>query len=277
MAAVRRPRVVAQRPARLIRHLDHLARLDIDDDQPAVLVARGEMRPRRRPIGGVAHPLSAAGELLRLTRAVLLHQVDLVLAAGVRNVGDPAAVGRPARPLVVRGRAAGQITHRPMLDGHGEDVPARHEQRPFALRAEIRALDQFGGGDARGAHRQAVVRHRDGDRPRRFVIDRVDLQLAVQLVDDPAGAVVARPAHVPGVAIGEACDLPRSKVVRIQIERPGPVGREVNRVANPHRIPIRPPVRRHPLHRVGLAVEDVQLLRPSALVPLPRAEVPEQR
>ena len=34
-------------------------------------------------------------------------------------------------------------------------------------------------------------------------IDVVDHQLAVELVDDPAGAVIARPAHVPEILVGE--------------------------------------------------------------------------
>ena len=235
------------------------------------------MRARRRPLGGVAHGLSAARELLRLAGAVLRHQIDLVLAAGVGDERNPAPVRRPARPLVVRRRAARQVAYRPVLDRRREDVAARHDQRPLPLRAELRVLDQLRRGDARRAHRQAVVRHGDRDRPRRAVVYRIDLQLAVELVDDPAGAVVGRPADVPGFAVGELRDLARSQVVRVQVERPRPVRGEVDAVADPHRIPIGPPVRRHPLHRVGLAVEDVQLLRPAPLVPLPRPEVPEQR
>ena len=277
MPAAGRPDVVAKRSARLVRHVDDRLRLDVEDVQLPVLVAEGEMLPGRRPLRRVPHRPSAGGEPLRRAGAVLRDEVDLVLARRVRHVRDAAAVRRPARPLVVRRRAARQVARRSVLDRRGEDVAARDEQRPLPLRTQLRVLDQAGGGDPRRTHREAVVRHRDGDRTRRPPVDGVDLQLAVQLVDDPVRAVVARPADVPGVAVGELLRLARAEVVAVEVERSGPVGGEVDGVADPHRVAVGAPVIGDPLHGVRLAVEDVQLLRPASLVPLPGPEVAEQR
>ena len=277
VAAAGRPDVVAQRPARLVGDVDDRLRLDVDDVQPAVLVAEGQVLPGGRPLRRVAHRLPAAGELLRLAGAVLRDQVDLVLAARVRDVRDAAAVGRPARPLVVRAGAAGEVARRAVLDRGREHVAARHEEGPLPLRAELRVLDEVGRRDARRPHGEPVVRHRDRDGARRALVDRVDLQLAVQLVDDAAGAVVARPADVPRLAVGELRRLARGEVVAVEVERAAAVRREVDGVADPHRVPVGAPVIGHALDRVRLAVEDVELLRPAALVALPRPEVAKQR
>ena len=159
----------------------------------------------------------------------------------------------------------------------GENVAARHEERPLAPRTQVRALQQVRRRHPRWAHRQAVVRHRDGDGPRRPVVDAVNPQLAVQLVDDTVGAVVARPAHVPRIAVGELRRLARGEVVAVQVQRAVPVRGEVDGVADPHRVAVGAPMRRHPFDHVRLAVEDVELLRPAPLVPLPGPEVAEQR
>ena len=277
VASARRPDVVAKLPARLVRHVDDLLRLELDDVELPLLVAEGQVLAVRRPLRGVAHRPPAGRELLGLAGAVLRDQVDLVLAGRVRDVRDTPAVGRPARPPVVRRRAPRQVAGRTVLDGSREDVAAGHEERPFPLRAQRGALDQVGRRHSRRPHRQAVVRHRDRDRTGRPVVDRVDLQLPVQLVDDPVGAVVAGPADVPRVAVGELRRFSRGEVVAVEVERSVPVRGEVDGVADPHRVAVGAPVGRHPLDHVRLAVEDVELLGPAPLVALPGPEVAEQR
>ena len=54
VAAAGRPDVVAQRAARLVGDLDDLLRLHVDDAEPAVLVAEGQVLAGRRPLGRVA-------------------------------------------------------------------------------------------------------------------------------------------------------------------------------------------------------------------------------
>jgi hypothetical protein len=92
----------------------------------------------------------------------------------------------------------------PFSMGHGEDVAAGHEQRPLALRAELEVLDVLvGRGDATGA----------GETPSSGTVMEIarsapdemssTCSSPFELVDDAAGAVVARPAHVPLVLFGE--------------------------------------------------------------------------
>jgi hypothetical protein len=102
------------------------------------------------------------------------------------------------------------------------------------------------------------------------------LQIAVQFVHDPSFAVVAGPAHVPRVAMRELPDLAGFHVVRVEVERAAPVRAEVDRVADPHRVAVRAGMIRNPFPLMGAQVEHVQVLRPAALIPFPRAEVPDQ-
>ena len=77
--------------------------------------------------------------------------------------------------------------------------------------------------------------------------------------------------------MGELRRLARGEVVRIEVERAVAIRGEADGAADPHRVPVGAPVLGHAFDRVGLAVEDVELLRPAALVPLPRPEITEQR
>src|SRR5205085_1596514 len=134
--ALRRPDVVANLAAPRIDDLRELAVVEREDEYLAVLVAEGDARAVGGPFGRVPHGVAARGDLLGGLRAVLLHDPDFFLAALVGDEGDARAVGRPARPLVVRAAGVGQVARRAVLDRRGEDVAARAEQGALAFRAE---------------------------------------------------------------------------------------------------------------------------------------------
>ena len=100
-----------------------------------------------------------------------------------------------------------------------------------------------------------------------------DVQLAVQLVDDLAVRVGARPADVPLRAPGELGGGAARHVQGVEVERAGAVRVEIDLVADPHRIALGA---RGPGDLADLAareVEDPEVLSPASLIALPGAEV----
>ncbi len=63
----------------------------------------------------------------------------------------------------------------------------------------------------------------------------------------------------------------------VEVELAVPVGREVDGVADPHRVALGAHVRGDLVALVGREVEGVEVLRPAAFVALPVAEVAEER
>ena len=275
VCALRRPGVVADGAALVAGDLDHLPVGEGDDEEPAVLVREGDVRPLGRPLRGVGHALSPLRQRLRLP-ARLVHEPDLVLARRVRDERDPLAVGGPAGVLVVDAGGRGQVARWALLDGEGEDVAAGHEERPLALRAELEAFDVSLDAHPRGAHRDAVARDEDRDRLVGLRADVVDAQLAVQLVDDAGRVVGRRPADVPRGAARELRDRVGLRVPGVEVERAVAVGGEVDPVADPHGVALGALAGGEGLGVVRGEVVDPEVLRPAALVALPGAEVAEE-
>jgi hypothetical protein len=240
----------------------------------AVLVGEGDLLAVRGPGDPVEADRQAVGELLGLGLTRLVDGVDLLLARGVGDVGDLDPVRGPDGVPIVGSGGAREVAHRAVLDGHGVDVAPRHEQGTLAVGREVEVLDVVRHRDVLGAGGERVRGHVDGDGVALAGGDVVDRQLTTQLVDDPALAVVARPAHVPGGRVGELLDAAARDVVGVEVQRAVAVRGEVDRVADPHGVAVGPRVVRHPRRVEALEVEDPQVLGPAALVALPAPEVP---
>ena len=276
-AAVGSPSVVAAVAALVARDLRHLLRVERERMDAAFLVAEHQVLAVGRPHDSVLARLAAARQLLELARAVLVGEIELFFTVAIGDERDLRAVGRPARPAVVRVRRMREVARRAFLDRHAEHVAARDDQRALGLGTEREVFDPVAGRDARRPHRDAVVRHLNRDLLVRVRLRVVDRELAVLLVHDLAVLALARPAHVPGLAGRQLLDLLRLDVVGVQVERAVAVGVEVDLVSDPHRVALGPRGRRDGFELGGLQVVDEEILRPTAFVALPRAEVARQR
>ncbi len=274
---VRRPGVVEDPPEGIVGHLGELLVGHRHHQHLAVVVADRQPRPIGRPAQAVQLANVVGGERHRGARTVLGRQVDLVLAAHVRNERNRCAVRRPHRVPVVGVGGVGEVARRPLLDGHREHVPARREDGALALGGEVEPVDEPGGGIAPRPAVQAVVWH--GDREPRLLPGRhiVHRQFATQLVDDAAGVVRGRPADIPRGRAGELLYSFASDVKAVQVEGAVTIGDEEDTAADPHGIALGALGVGHRPHLVGGQVVNVEVLRPPALVPFPGAKVAEQR
>ncbi len=268
---------VAELAAPLVGDLGDRAVGEAHHVELAVLVGEGDALAVGRPLRVVAEGVAAVGDLPRRAGAVLGDDVELVLAVGVGEVGDLRAVRRPAGPLVVRARGVGEVAGRPVLGGHREDVAARHDDRPLAVRRQRRVLDEPGDVAAVRPRRHQVAGHLDRDLPRRAAGGVEQLELAVELVDDLPLRAGARPAHVPQRRLRHLLGGAARGVVDEQVERAGAVGGEPDAVADPHRVAVGARVVGDARRPPGGEVEDVEVLGPAAGVALPAPEVAEQR
>ena len=99
--AARRPGVVEHLAACFVGHLYQRLVGQGQDEHLAILVGEGQALAVGRPGRGVPHGLAAPGELFGLAGALLVDQVEFLLAGRVREISDLAAVGRPAGRLVM--------------------------------------------------------------------------------------------------------------------------------------------------------------------------------
>ena len=285
----RRPVVAGAEGTRVVGDLDDLAWpagrvvvapvTGVDDAEPSLLVDEGDAVAAGRPQQVVVVASDAAlGELHGFAAAVLVHHPDLGFSAAIGREGDPPSVRRPGGTAVVGARAVGQVAGRSVLDRHAEDVAARGEGGALRLRAERVAGDSVRRRDPAWPAGELVRRHVHGDGARAAGGSVEDLERAGLLVDDPPVRLVgAGPTHVPPVLFGELLDFARGRVVGVEVQRAVTVGREVDRVADPHRVAVGALVVRDLDRLQTLDVEDPEVLRPAAFVPLPVPEVPGHR
>ncbi len=176
----------------------------------------------------------AIGYLLRLAVPHLVDHPDLVLATSVGDVGDVLTVSRPGDVTVVGARAACQIPCRPVLDRNGKDVTAGHHDGSLAFRRQIVAAQLVGHRDATRSFPQAIVGDLDRDSAVIAVGDVEDVELTIELVDDAAVVISARPAHVPELGVRNLLDATAYWIVGVQVEPVVPIRDEVDPVADPH-------------------------------------------
>ncbi len=174
-------------------------------------------------------------------------------------------------------RAVREVARRPSLDRHRKDVAPRDDQRPLALRTELEVFNQIRGRHPCRPLRHAIVWDPDRQLPRRCLVDREDLEFAVQLIDNLVPPIIARPANVPRPAPRELARGARLDVIAEQVHVAVPIRGKVDVVADPHRVAIRPRVIGDAIHVMGRQVEEVQIVRPSTFVPLLGAKIAEHR
>jgi len=276
-APIRRPAVLTCDVGRIARDQHAPAVGDLHREQPSGVVGEGDAflvgRHHRREIAGSR----SGGESLRRGGAVLVLHIDLILAAAVRDVHQPPAVGGPAGFAIVGVGGVRQIAGDAVPGRHVEDVAARHHRDALAARADRDALDVVGRIHRLRPPAGVVGGHLDRHRAVRFAAGVEHMQLAVQFVDDVAVGVGTRPAHVPIAVVGERAGLAGGEVVAVQIEHAAAVRIEINRIADPHRIAVGARIVGD-LHQGRMPeVEDVQIVGPAALVALFAAKVPPQR
>ena len=239
------------------------------------LSVKARCLPSGRPERRVQLAHQARGQRFGLPLAVLGHEVDLILAAHVRDERDLLAVRRPAGLPVVGAGAVREVAHGALLDGHGEHVAAGHEEGALALGRQGEAFDVLLSADARGPRGAAIRGHGDGDALVAAVLGVHHAQLAVQLVDDARLVVAGGPAHVPGLLEGELLHGVRGGIHGVEVQLAVAVRGEVHLVADPHGVALGARAGGDLLLRLRGQVEDVEILRPAALVALPVAEVAE--
>ena len=118
-------------------------RVDRHEAEAVALAARGHDAAAVW-MPGVLRVVSSGARELPVVRSVRIHQVQLVEAAPLRRVGDPRAVGRPARAAVVHVRFAGEAAHLAGLDARHADLAA-----PVLVRA---GRERVGHSRAVGGH-----------------------------------------------------------------------------------------------------------------------------
>src|SRR5580658_4762961 len=170
-----------------------------------------------------------------------------------------------------------EIASGTFLNRRREDVAASVKQNSLAFRAQARMLDQVGRRNPVGAAIHSIVGNRDGNRLRLPGLYIEHLQLAVELEDDAALAVAARPSHVPGCVFGDLGSLSTGRVIGVEIEMAIAVGVEEDLISDPHRVAGGAWAFGNPLSLVGLDVENVQDICRAAAVAFLGPEVTRLR
>ena len=276
VASPRGPAVVFDPPAWFVRDLLDCPALNVEHVGLALLV--GERNPLRvgRPSQSIQPPPNALCQLAGHSPA-LIDDMDLLLPGPIRDEGDLAPVRGPTREPVVSVGRLREISRRPFLGRHGEDVAPRAEHRPAPLRAERIVLDVAVSRDAPRTPCDSVAGNLDRNAPRLPCRRIVHSQFAVQFIHDASVGVRSRPAHVPSLLPRDPLGFLGAGVVTIQIQHAIPVRNKVHIVPNPHGIAIRADVIRDLFRAVAVEVEEIQVLSPAALIALPRSKVAKQR
>ncbi len=274
--AVGRPRVVGDLPVLRRVHLGHDLRADVHVAQALHAVRPEQLLAVGRPDGLVLVVVAVLRHLDRRALAVLRLDPDLVLAGPVRDVGDPAAVGRPLRVALVHAGGLRQVPRRAVLGGHGEHVAARAEERPAAVGRDLEVRHHLAHVDQ--GRPPAVEILGDGDRHLRRLLGREVEPVDVAAVLEHDGVVAERgELDVEVGEVGELLRLLRAEVVAVQVHVVGRVAirGEVDRVALPHRDDVLRRVVRQVRRLFRGEVVQPEVVGHAAPVALPRAELAE--
>ena len=138
-----------------------------------------------------------------------------VFTLKIGNEGNFCAIGRPARPFVVRVGRVREIASGAFFDRRGKNIAACDEQGAFALWAEAEIFNLFGSGNLRGTHRDAVVGHFNRKIAGLAAGNVKNVQFAVQLIDNLILVVGTGPTDVPLGTVGEPLCFLAARIIRI--------------------------------------------------------------
>ncbi len=178
---------VAEALVLAVVHLDQFLLLDVDVVQVHRRVGQQQLLAVRAPGEVLVPDPRTLGQLGRLALAVRRPEVDLVFTAGVREVGDPLAVGAPGRIPLADAGGAGEVADLPLLGRHGEDVAAGLEQGPYAGGRQSEAMNVFADVLHRGPGGQIFAAHLNGELAGFLGLQVHDVQVPAVLIDDGAG------------------------------------------------------------------------------------------
>ena len=246
------------------------------------MVARVAERKRgtvRRPFERVELAGQRVGELDFALFALLVDNVNLVFAGFVGEERDPATVRRPNGAPFVRAGGLRQVANETVFLRNGENVAASDEERAFAFRAQTVRFEFIRDGNAFRTGGQTVVRNDDRKFARFAGFGVVNAEKPAVFVNDLVFAVARRPANVPSRRVGQLLNrfFDFFRDVFVKVERAVAVRNEVNAVADPHRVAVGARRRRDFGELVRFAVENEEVLRPTAFVTLPVPEVAVKR
>ena len=220
--------------------------------------------------------VAAVGQLPRRPAAVLGHDINLVLVAGVGDVGDPAAVGRPDRVPLVDAGGVCEIAGIAVPGGNGEDVAAGDEHRAIAVGRDV-IIGHLAADLAQAAAAPGHV----------LVQHHVDLLDAAgrHLVAIEETAVLEHDARIAergelDVEVLVVRDLPRGFRLQVVGEQVHAlvrvaVGEEINGIAVPHGHDVAGRVVGDVRDGLLLEVIDPQVVGLAAAVALPGAKLAE--
>ncbi len=279
--AVRRPGVLRQVAERTVGvaggvHLADAAAVDIHDVEAVGAVGKGQLFRIGRPLGRKAPRVAVTGHLARLAAAVLGADVDLVLAGGVRQVGNPLAVRGPGDADFARCRRAREIADLAVLGRRGEDFAAGAEHRALAGGRNVEALD-LGLDVLEGRQRmRPVAAHLDGNTTG-LALGRVMQPDVAAILEHDALAVRAGPQDVEILEIRDLADIGAVHRHDEQVERVFPVGGPVDAAVHPQRLVVGADEVGQLARGVVREVIGPHVLRAAAPVPFPGAELAVDR
>ena len=252
------------------------AAVDLDPAQAHLFVGVRELLRVRRPDRAVAPHVAVGGDAARLAAAVGGAHVDLVLAAGVGQVRDPARVRRPGHADLARRRRVAEVADRTVLGRHGPDLAARAEHRALAAGREAQGFDLRADVLPRRQRVRRLGRHPDRHLHRGGGAGVVAPDPAALLEHHRVGTARG-PQHVEVVEGGDGARFAAPRRDRIQVERGRAVGGEVDRVADPGRLVVTAAEIGQAARGVARKVVHPHVLRAAAAVALPAAEVAVDR
>ncbi len=273
-ATVRRPGVAGQILLPTAVHLTGAA-IEIDHPQPLLLVCVGQQARIRRPLRREPPDITITGDPARLAAAILCPQIQLVLARGITEVGDPTAIGRPGHAVFAGIRTAAEIARLTVLGRQGEHLATRTEYRPLTARRQVITFDEASRLDPT----RPCLRKITGQAHRNFLAfatGRVEPPQPTTLLEHDPIRTRARPQDILA-EIGQPARLAACRRDRIQIEVIVAIGQEIHRIAHPHRLMIGGPVIGQADRTVGREVVHPHVLRPPAAIALPGPEIPIDR
>ena len=198
-------------------------------------------------------------------------QVDLRLARGVADPGDPFTVRAPVGAAVVGTGRAADAAGDALFHGDVEDFAAGGHDHPGPVGREAHGSTLPGDVDPLGASVNIVRCERYGNLDGLAVLRVQPVQPAAVLEDDGL-AVGGGELHVVLLEVRHLLRLLRLGIVHEQVHDHVAVGGEEDLVADPHREDVLGYVIGDILHLAGLGVIDPHVVRHATPVVLPGAE-----
>ena len=253
-----------------------LFRFQVDEADLEIGVAEQDLlavgSPQRRVVEGVAVEVENTWR----ARAILLGNVQLVLAGSVGEVGDLFAVGRPRGRALRHAGGGGDVADVAFIARRGVDIAARFEDGPRACRREVGGADVFAGLLKRWPQAGEIARGMNLHLRHLAALQVVDFELTETLQDD-----AARPercmAKVEPRVLQRLGHFLRLQVIKEERHRAVAVGEEVNPLAVPHGTEVVRVVAREFLDRGVVQIRDPDGRRRAAAIVFPDTESGRER